>query len=118
RPIASRGATRRLISFRMCTRAAPVPSERLTLEMAIVSGSRPADDEGSMRLSMARSYGTSFAAVEGKRQMFAHMIVLLLALLALNPAAARAGSAAKPVTVVVLGDSLSAGLGLPASAAF
>jgi len=67
---------------------------------------------------MARSYGTSFAAVEGKRQMFAHMIVLLLALLALNPAAARAGSAAKPVTVVVLGDSLSAGLGLPAAAAF
>src|SRR3974377_1143980 len=53
RPIASPDATRRLMSLRMWTRAAPVPSERLTLEMEMVSGLMPANDEGSMRLSMA-----------------------------------------------------------------
>ena len=71
-----------------------------------------------MRLSMARSYGTSFAAVEGKRRMFVHMIVLVLALSATTAVSVRAAAAAKPVSMVVLGDSLSAGFGLPADAAF
>jgi acyl-CoA thioesterase I len=52
--------------------------------------------------------------------MFAHMLVLGLTLLA--PATAFAQATAtretKPVKMVVLGDSLSAGLGLPAPAAF
>ncbi len=52
--------------------------------------------------------------------MFAHMLVLSLMLLA--PATAHAQAAAvregKPVKMVVLGDSLSAGFGLPAPAAF
>jgi len=52
--------------------------------------------------------------------MFAHMLVLSLLLLA--PAAAYAQTTAaretKPVKMVVLGDSLSAGLGLSAPAAF
>jgi len=65
---------------------------------------------------MARSYGTSVAAVEGKRRMFVHMIVLLLALS--GTSAALAAAPAKPVKMVVLGDSLSAGYGLPADAAF
>src|SRR5664279_5631695 len=88
--------------------------------MAMVSGSRPASDEGSMRLSIARSYGTSAGAVEGRRRMFVHMLVLGMALMAAGAASAQAPGAkpAKPVKMVVLGDSLSAGLGLSASAAF
>jgi acyl-CoA thioesterase I len=52
--------------------------------------------------------------------MFAHMLVLALCLLAAAPAPAQtpAANAAKPIRMVVLGDSLSAGLGLSASAAF
>jgi acyl-CoA thioesterase I len=85
-----------------------------------------------MRLSMARSYGTSAAAVERQRALFVHMLVLGLLFLTISavelaatpPAygqtqAGQAGKTiAKPIKMVVLGDSLSAGLGLPASAAF
>ena len=48
------------------------------------------------------------------------MLVLGLALMAAGPALAQtpAANAAKPIKMVVLGDSLSAGLGLPAVAAF
>src|ERR1700730_5330788 len=84
--------------------------------MEMVSGSRPASDEGSMRLSMARSYGTSVSEVERPVHMFVHMLVLAMVLLAAGTALAQVP--AKPIKIVVLGDSLSAGLGLPASAAF
>ena len=52
--------------------------------------------------------------------MFAHMLVLALTLATAATASAQtaAVSVAKPVKMVVLGDSLSAGLGLSASAAF
>jgi len=52
--------------------------------------------------------------------MFAHMLVLGLMLLAPAAALAQATAASetKPVKMVVLGDSLSAGLGLSAPAAF
>ena len=52
--------------------------------------------------------------------MFAHMLVLGLLLLAPGTAYAQATAVreTKPVKMVVLGDSLSAGLGLSASAAF
>jgi acyl-CoA thioesterase-1 len=52
--------------------------------------------------------------------MFAHMLVLSLLLLAPATALAQATAAreTKPVKMVVLGDSLSAGLGLSAPAAF
>ena len=88
--------------------------------MAMVSGSTPASEEGSMRLSMARSYGTSATRVEGLKRMFAHIRVLIVALMTAGPvlAQAQAQAPAKPVKMVVLGDSLSAGLGLSASAAF
>jgi acyl-CoA thioesterase-1 len=51
--------------------------------------------------------------------MFAHMLVLGMALMT-GPAFAQApaAAAAKPIKMVVLGDSLSAGFGLPASSAF
>jgi acyl-CoA thioesterase-1 len=59
--------------------------------------------------------------VEGQRRIFAHMLVLSLLFFGLAaPALAQtpAGQGGKPIRMVVLGDSLSAGLGLPASAAF
>jgi acyl-CoA thioesterase-1 len=51
--------------------------------------------------------------------MFAHMLVLGMVLAAGTAIAqSPAGGNAKPIKMVVLGDSLSAGLGLPASSAF
>jgi acyl-CoA thioesterase-1 len=52
--------------------------------------------------------------------MFTHMLVLGVALMAASSAFAQApaAGAGKPIKMVVLGDSLSAGLGLSASAAF
>jgi acyl-CoA thioesterase-1 len=72
---------------------------------------------------MDRSYGTSGGAVERRVRMFAHMLVLGLALMAVEPASAQIlaqtpAAGQKPVKMVVLGDSLSAGLGLPGPAAF
>ena len=72
-----------------------------------------------MRLSMARSYGTSGSRVERQAAMFVHMLVLGLVLMA-GTAFAQSPAAAmtKPIKLVILGDSLSAGLGLSASSAF
>jgi acyl-CoA thioesterase I len=52
--------------------------------------------------------------------MFAHILVLIMALMTGGAVFAQAPAAgpAKPLKMVVLGDSLSAGLGLSASAAF
>ena len=73
-------------------------------------------EEESMRVSMVRSYGNSAGAVERRYGLFMHIAVLMLAFMTItNPAWA---DATKPVRLVVLGDSLSAGLGLPAQAAF
>jgi acyl-CoA thioesterase I len=69
---------------------------------------------------MSRSYGTSAAAVERVRGMFVHILLLGLFLAMVGPAFAQTPAAArtKPIKIVVLGDSLSAGLGLSASATF
>jgi acyl-CoA thioesterase-1 len=69
---------------------------------------------------MARSYGTFAGGVEGRRTLFAHILVLMLALTAIDLMAPRAALAddVKPMKLVVLGDSLSAGLGLSAADAF
>jgi acyl-CoA thioesterase I len=52
--------------------------------------------------------------------MFMHILVLAMVLMTAATAAAQTPAAGqtKPIKMVVLGDSLSAGLGLPASAAF
>jgi acyl-CoA thioesterase I len=73
-----------------------------------------------MRLSMGRSYGTSPAAVEGRGWLFVHMLVSGLVVAMMGPVFAQnpATGATKPIKVVVLGDSLSAGLGLSAASAF
>src|SRR3954453_4255074 len=84
--------------------------------MAMVSAELAASRGDSMRLSMVRSYGNSAGAVERRCGLFMHLAVLMLVLMtAAQPAWA---GAAKPVKLVVLGDSLSAGLGLPAQEAF
>src|SRR4030081_634167 len=117
-PIASPGATLRSISLRIWTRAAPERSDRLTLEMDMVSGCKPASDEDSMRLSMRGSYGIFIAAVEGRLRRFLCLVALALSVTTLALPAAAKTPGAKPVKMVVLGDSLSAGLGLVESASF
>ena len=82
----------------------------------MVSGVVPASEEGSIRVSMVRSYGNSARGVERRYGFFVHIAVLLLALMTIV-APARA-DATKPIKLVALGDSLSAGLGLPAQEAF
>jgi acyl-CoA thioesterase-1 len=69
---------------------------------------------------MAGSYGTFAVRVEHYRAGFAHMLVLGLALMMGGTAFAEtpAGGGTAPVKMVVLGDSLSAGLGLSAPSAF
>ena len=59
-----------------------------------------------------RSYGKGARTV----QMLA--VITAVAVLALVSAAAPPGSAGRPVKIVAFGDSLTAGLGLPADAAF
>jgi acyl-CoA thioesterase-1 len=69
---------------------------------------------------MARSYGTFGSAVERQRGKFVHILVLGLALVTAGTALAQTpeGPEPKAIKMVVLGDSLSAGLGLSASSAF
>jgi acyl-CoA thioesterase-1 len=69
---------------------------------------------------MARSYGTFAAVVERQVRSFVHMLVLGVVLMATGTAFAQTSAAreTKPIKMVVLGDSLSAGLGLAASSAF
>nr|WP_249159397.1 arylesterase [Bradyrhizobium tropiciagri] len=65
---------------------------------------------------MVRSYGTSAVAVESRLRIFVHILVLLMGLM--TAANAQTADSVKPIKMVVLGDSLSAGYGLPAAAAF
>jgi acyl-CoA thioesterase-1 len=69
---------------------------------------------------MARSYGTFAVWVERYLVAFVHMLVLGLALMLAGTALAEtpAGVGTTPVKMAVLGDSLSAGLGLPGASAF
>ena len=75
-----------------------------------------------MRLSMNPSYGNAGPAVERLRRRFITVVMtaVLGALMAgTSPASAQAPTgAAKPIKLAVLGDSLTAGYGLPATAAF
>src|SRR4051812_40092513 len=90
--------------------------------MTMVSGCKfgeAANDEGLVRRSMRASYGICIAAVEGRR-FLTLLASALLGLALILPASAQAPAAprTRPVKLVALGDSLTAGLGLPASAAF
>jgi acyl-CoA thioesterase-1 len=73
---------------------------------------------------MESSYGTFFAAVERLACTFLCLLVLAISgsLIPAGPALAQTSAAekpaAEPLKIVVLGDSLSAGLGLPGPEAF
>ena len=70
-----------------------------------------------MRASpMPRSYGTRGLQVQPGRRVVMLLAVVLCA--ALPPPAAAAAAAERPIRIVALGDSLTAGYGLPAAAAF
>src|SRR5258705_3670522 len=73
-----------------------------------------------MKLSVARSYGPFAAGVERQVRSFVQMLVLGMLLVAPGTAFAPTVAAAqtRPIKMVVLGDSLSAGLGLAASSGF
>ena len=66
------------------------------------------------------SYGKSARGVEGRFANFTHIIVLILAFLMTGQALAQSPAAApvRPIKMVAFGDSLTAGLGLPASRSF
>jgi acyl-CoA thioesterase-1 len=68
---------------------------------------------------MMGSYGNSFAAVERPARMLVLAIAGVMLLIAQSASAQTAvASAGKPIKMVVLGDSLSAGYQLAATAAF
>jgi acyl-CoA thioesterase-1 len=69
---------------------------------------------------MQVAYGHWFAAVERLRRLFLRLLIFGVTggmLLMAGPASVQAGPS-KPTKVVVLGDSLTAGYGVPAAAAF
>jgi acyl-CoA thioesterase-1 len=67
---------------------------------------------------MRSSYGIFIAAVEGRLRSILSLLGFAFFVTALAQPASAQTLGTKPVKVVVLGDSLSAGLGLSASAAF
>jgi acyl-CoA thioesterase I len=71
-----------------------------------------------MRLSMRRSYGICFAAVERPVRGFLCLLAFAVSATTLALPAAAQPQAARPLKMVVLGDSLSAGFGLAGPAAF
>ena len=86
-----------------------------------VSGPRPANDEGPMRLSMGRSYGTSAVAVEGRVRVLVHILLLLGVALMTAPDCMGSGAGASANQADQGGRArrfASAGLGLSAAAAF
>src|SRR5215472_8249810 len=122
------------MSLRICTRAAPRPSERLTPVRAAASPARrrpemsfigsvgsakvtasshcnetPPWRQASLRSSSARSYGL--------RRSFYQIVAVCCVLLfgAISPQLARAETA---IHLVALGDSLTAGYGLAAKDGF
>src|SRR6185312_2145717 len=104
RPTASPVPICKATSFRICTRPAPWPSERFTPASAIAG---PARFLMPLFRWTLRSYGR------------AEVPLKLLAIVVLAMAMAWPALAAdKPVRIVAFGDSLTAGLGLPAQEAF
>src|SRR5258708_4055599 len=76
-------------------------------------------DEGSVRVSMPPPYGSLNAAVERPLRVFLVGVVVGMGAMTIrvNAQTPQAGSGG-PIKLAVLGDSLTAGYGLPASAAF
>src|SRR5665647_2908289 len=116
RPIASPLPIFRSMSLRIWTRAGPCPSERLT-PASLIAGCAMAGPAWELFVmlphhSTSRSYGT--LAVRVQRLAALALVTMFCALAPAGGFAATDGS----VKIVVLGDSLSAGYGLPGEAAF
>src|SRR5262245_50980388 len=118
-PTASPRPILRSMSLRMWTRAAPRPSDRLTPASAIAGVARCRAEVSFMSrfrrllasvagLKQSRSYGVAVSAVQSA--VLAAIVGLFLA--------GVAWAAEAPIKIVALGDSLTAGFNLPASAAF
>src|SRR4051795_7195837 len=107
RPTASPAPICRPTSFRMCTRAAPCPSDRSTPASDIAGPER-------FRMPMIRSRLRSYGTGKGWVQRIAALAVTMACLTLLE----LAHAADEPLKIVALGDSLTAGLGLPAQDAF
>jgi acyl-CoA thioesterase-1 len=118
------------MSRRMWTRAAPPPSERLTPRSAMAAppkGSPNVSCMSSTERPAPSSRGRSYGGGKILRHVILRHVVraavcsvaLLFALvLAASIAPADAETGAKPIKIVALGDSLTAGLGLPESEGF
>src|SRR5205085_2104769 len=122
RPTASPAPIFTPMSLRICTRAAPRPSERLTPESEIAE--RGATEVSFMRSVLRlfgrtcpRSYGKTGGAVQTGR-IVARALAGALALSYALALSGPAGAADQPVRIVALGDSLTAGLGLARTDAF
>src|SRR6201999_3272891 len=111
RPIASPRPILRSMSFRMWTRAAAWPSERLTPESAM-AGSAVTVDAVEMSFMGLRSYGKATLQVQ---RLSAAIVVGVFALSGLG---GWAVAAERTVKLVAFGDSLMAGYQLAAAAAF
>ncbi len=110
RPTASPVPICRSMSLRICTRAAPRPSERLTPASAIAGPAGRLSFMRAVTVRPSRSYGNRGGLVQriaGRCWSLAMCLV---------PALARAAD--RPVRIVALGDSLTAGYGLPDDDAF
>src|SRR5438093_2300710 len=133
-PIASPRPILRSMSLRIWTRAAPRPSDKFTLVSAIAGApmrSKPAVSfmqwvrhslvpcslVGRGRL---RSYGSWRGLVQtfALAAAFAAFLAGVIGGTGATQGAANDAAADRPVTIVALGGSLTAGHGLPASAAF
>src|SRR5437762_1640794 len=105
------------MSLRICTRAASRPSDRLTSYSRIAAGR--AIEVSFMRSFLSqcrvrpRSYGKPGRPVQ--RWLAIMALACFAGIAAVLSAATAARAADGPVHIVVLGDSLSAGLGLSAS---
>src|SRR5262245_21626351 len=111
------------MSFRICTRAAPRPSERLTPslvtaspanrrpEMSFMASTGSAKTTASSHWNETPPWRQARVRSYGMHRRFYQIIALYCALLfgAVNPPFATAET---PVHVMVLGDSLTAGYGL------
>ena len=120
-PIASPRPILSSMSLRICTRAAPRPSERLT-PLSAMAAPLPRGELPFMpwirRSSVSppskprhdRSYGSSARPVQGLLA-----IAAICGLFAVSQASAIGQE--RPVRIVALGDSITTGLGLPANQA-
>src|SRR5882757_5204895 len=112
RPTASPVPICRSMSLRICTRAASRPSERLTPDSRIAAGRAI---EVSFMRSFLRPVGVRPRSYGKPGRPVQHWLAIMaLACFASIAGALSAAEADRPVRIVVLGDSLSAGLGLAA----